>query len=117
MNTREYYDSLTDEDICDCIYCRNYIKRIRSSYPLLSSYLDSLCIDIEKPYETVPLEPYEGHIVYAGVMYMVMGDPKEFEKTTVEGVDIHITDSYPYTDMKEKHYVIELDEIKLAWDE
>ena len=48
---------------------------------------------------------------------MVMGDPKEFEKTTVEGVDIHITDSYPYTDMKEKHYVIELDEIKLAWDE
>ena len=116
MNTREYYDSLREEDICDCIYCRNYIRKIRSSYPLLSSYLDSLDIDIEKPYETVPLEPYEGKIVYAGVMYMVMGDPKEFRKVSIEGVNIDITDSYPYTDMKEEHYVIELDEISLDWD-
>lgn len=55
--TKQYYDSLTAVDLCNCAYCRNYIREIRNAYPKVAEYLLALGVDIEKPFETIPLEP------------------------------------------------------------
>lgn len=55
--TKQYYDSLTAEDLCNCAYCRNYIREIRNAYPKVAEYLLALGVDIEKPFETILLEP------------------------------------------------------------
>lgn len=37
MNVKKpkaYYTALKPEDICGCDYCRNYIKKVKDSYPL-----------------------------------------------------------------------------------
>lgn len=54
--TKEYYHSLTEALMCDCDYCRNYRLKVKSAFPKVAMYLDSLGIDIEKPFETSPLE-------------------------------------------------------------
>ena len=71
--TRRYYVRLTDADVCDCAYCRNYVKEIRAAYPELDAYADQLGIDLEKPLETIPVEPAEGRILYSGAQYVVLG--------------------------------------------
>lgn len=57
--TKQYYKQLSSHDLCDCAYCQNYIGEIKSTYPKVAEYLFSLGIDIEKPFETMPLEPDE----------------------------------------------------------
>ena len=57
--TRDYYRNLGPENICDCAYCRNYCARVKAAYPEVAWYLDSLGVDIEKTFETSPLEPDE----------------------------------------------------------
>ncbi len=34
--TKKYYDDLTDADICDCEYCRNYVREVKAAYPELT---------------------------------------------------------------------------------
>ena len=61
--TKHYYDVSAGDQVCTCDYCRNYVKEIRHAYPELSEYLETMGIDIEKPFETMPIEPDEsGHI-------------------------------------------------------
>ena len=54
--TKEYYAYIDDSLLCDCSYCQCYREQIRSVYPKVAEYLDSLGVDIEKPFETSPLE-------------------------------------------------------------
>ena len=54
---RAYYRNLGPESICNCDYCRNYCARVKMAYPEVARYLDSLRVDIDKPFETSPLEP------------------------------------------------------------
>ena len=42
--TRWYYNQLTEADICDCLYCRNYVREIRAAYPALAAYLECILI-------------------------------------------------------------------------
>ena len=65
--TENYYKTLREDDLCDCDYCKNYYKEIKASYPLLAEYLEGIGVDIEKPFEAMPLEPYEGYIEYMAV--------------------------------------------------
>lgn len=55
--TRQYYRKLTGADVCQCASCRHYVKTVRSSCPDLAAYLDALGIDIEKPFEAIPIGP------------------------------------------------------------
>ena len=71
--TRQYYARLTDADICSCAYCRNYIKEIKAAYPDLAVFLDQYGIDIEKPFEAMPIEPVNGMVLYSGVQYVALG--------------------------------------------
>ena len=113
--TKEYYETLDEEELCSCAYCRNYYQEIRNSYPVLENYLKGIGIAIEKPFETMPLEPYNGMIEYIAVQYIVMGDSSDFKENDIAGVHISIAQSHPMTDIKEKHFVIELSEIRLKW--
>ena len=113
--TENYYKTLSEDDLCDCDYCKNYYKEIKAAYPLLAEYLEGIGVDIEKPFEAMPLEPYEGYIEYMAVQYVVMGDPSDFAETEVAGVHIGIAESHPMTDLSEPHFVIELYPVTLKW--
>ena len=114
--TRQYYDQLTEKDICDCAYCRNYVKEIRSAYTDLADYLDELGVDVEKPFETIPIWPENGIMFYSGVQYVVMGSADDFRETSIGDVRVFIADSHPMTDIKEDHFVIEISPIYLKWN-
>ena len=57
--TKSYYEQISNRYLCDCAYCQNYVREIKVTYPKVAEYLCSLGIDIEKPFETMPLEPDE----------------------------------------------------------
>jgi len=115
IKTENYYRTLDNDSLCCCDYCRNYYKEVKGTYPGLSNYLAGMGVDIEKPFETMPLEPYGGVIEYIGVQYIVMGNADDFQSEDVYGVHIDIADSHPMTDIDEEHYVIEISPIKLKW--
>ena len=114
--TKAYYDSLSSGDLCTCDYCRNYYKEIKSAYPTLAEYLRKMGVDIEKPLETMPLEPEaDGTILYTAVQYVVMGRPLRFHRSAVSGVRIGIAKSHPMTNVSDEHFVMELWPIRLRW--
>jgi hypothetical protein len=115
IKTENYYRALNNENLCFCDYCRNYYKEVKETYPELSDYLARMGIDIEKPLETMPLEPFEGSIEYIAVQYIAMGNATIFKNENIEGVHICIADSHPTTDIDEEHYVIEIYPIRLKW--
>ena len=113
--TRAFYAGLGQEDICQCAYCRNYVNLIRVSYPGIAAYLQTLGIDSEKPFETIPLEPENGYIDYVGGQYIVFGRSDAFSGTTIDGVNITVTTHHPHTAISEAHFVIELYPVRLRW--
>ncbi|MBQ5443719.1 MAG: hypothetical protein IIU29_00915 [Erysipelotrichaceae bacterium] len=115
--TKRYYDRLSDEDICDCVYCRNYVKEIRSTYQKLAAVLDDWGVDIQKPFETIPIGPAEEIMYYAGAQYVIMGPSDDFKDTLIDDVRISVTDSHPMTEIDEDHFVIEISSICLKWNE
>ncbi|MDD7464046.1 MAG: hypothetical protein SOW41_00110 [Anaerococcus sp.] len=115
--TRKYYENLKMDDLCDCAYCQNYRSKIKESYPILSAYLFDLGIDIEKPFETNPWEVEEGKLTYDPVLYLLMGNKKDFQKRKIGNVEIDISDSYPDTGQTEEHFVIGLGPIILPCEE
>lgn len=111
--TRDFYKNY--DDLCDCAYCRNYIREIKKSYPDLVAFLDKIGVDVEKPFETMPGEPESGFIDYFGVQYIVIGDKKDFSKIKLGRMAIDLAKSFPDFDIDCKYYVIEVGPIKLKW--
>ena len=73
-------------------------------------------MDIEKPLETLPLEPDgSGSLEYAGAQYIVLGSPDNFTKTAVAPVLVDLAGAHPSTAVEEAHFVIELSPIRLKW--
>lgn len=114
--TREFYKNLKEEDLCNCAFCKNYIGQIKENYPQVSDYLDNLGVDIEKPFDTSPAEPEDEQIEYYMVQYIVMGDKEKFQKKEWGKVSIHIAEEGPSTGCKDQHFVIELTNIQLPWN-
>ena len=114
--TRDHYERLPPDELCPCEYCRNYIRHIRGTFPLVAEYLDSLGVDIEKPFEAIPLEPDDdGMIQYIGEQYIVLGSRDGFEPTEISGISIDIAESHPATQLSCEHFVIELSPLRLRW--
>lgn len=115
--TEDFYKTMdTDHYICKCDHCQNYIKEIKRSYPLLADHLQSMGVDIENPFETIPMEPdEEGYIEYIGVQYIVLGSKDAFAPTRVSDVEIGIAEFHPATNVEGEHFVIELRPIRLKW--
>ncbi len=103
--TQDYYEQLSYDDSCSCAYCQNYIRQIKCEYPVIAEYLQELGIDIEKPFETMPLEPdSDGYIEYITAQYIVCGEQTGFETITIDSVSI-----------EEPHFIIEIYPIRLKW--
>ena len=114
--TRAFYSQLSGKDICGCAYCQNDVRQIRAAYPQLGDYLSRLGVDMEKPLETMPLEPDEtGQLEYAGPQYIVCGTPDGFAEPQIGSVRIEIAASHPATGVEEPNFVIELYPIRLKW--
>ena len=114
--THAYYQNQADEGICNCAYCRNYVQEIKTTHPELTDYLQTIGVDIEKPFELMPLEAdEEGYIDYIGEQYVVMGSKEEFQTANIGGLSIRIAESHPDTNIEEEHYVIEVSPVRLKW--
>ena len=116
FKTREFYNSLEFSALCNCDYCCNYRAQVKSSYPKVAAYLDSLGIDIEKPYETSAMEPDENGILeYGCCQYIVFGtcDLEYYHK--IDDVEFRIATSYPSTKIEEENFVIEFFPVKLKY--
>lgn len=114
--TKLFYDRMDASEVCQCSYCQNYVKEIRKAYPEVATYLADLGIDVDKPFETMPLEPDgNGNIEYIGVQYICMGNKEGFIKALVSGIQLDIATSHPKTDIDQKHFVIEIYPIVLKW--
>ena len=114
--TREYYSHLTNDDLCQCDYCKNYIKEVKAAYPEAARYLDSIGIDIEKPFETMPSDPDDkGMIEYFAVQYIIIGSSEGFQPQLVGGIEIEIAIHHPSSNISDEHFVIEIYNILLKW--
>ena len=116
--TIEYYHSITEASMCDCNYCRSYRWQVKSAYPQVTEYLTALGIDIEKPFETSPLDPDEnGMLEYCCCQYIAFGKCKPEYYHKVGDVEFRIATSYPSIGIEQEHFVIELFPIKLKYIE
>ena len=114
--TKSYYEQISNRDLCDCAYCQNYVREIKATYPEIAEYLFSLGIDIEKPFETMPLDPDEtGYIEYISAQYIVCGEPDDFVKTVIGSVNVDVAGTHPSTQINEAHFVIEIYPVRLKW--
>ncbi len=113
--TKNYYNNtISESDLCDCSYCRCYRLQIKSAYPKVATYLDSLGIDIEKPFETSPLEPDKnGKILYCACQYIVFGTCALEYSHKIDDVTFRVATSHPDTGIKEEHFVIEFFPVEL----
>jgi len=114
--TQEYYRSLDIHSLCDCNYCKNYRLQIKNAYPEVSAYLNKLGVDIEKPYETSPLEPDENGILeYCCCQYIVFGSCPSNYHHQINDVEFRLAAAYPKTRIEQEHFVLEFYPIHLNW--
>lgn len=96
VKTTHYYEELSIDSLCDCDYCRLYYSKSKAVYPELTDWLMQYGIDIEKPYETMWLDPDEKGIVnYLGVQYIVFGTCEEQFECVVGDIIIRRVHSFP----------------------
>ena len=115
--TKEYYAAIADSELCDCSYCRNYRLQIKSAYREVAEYLTTLGIDIEKPFETSPLEPDEnGMLEYCGCQYISFGNCDSDYHHRIGDVEFRVATSYPSTGIEQEHFVIELYPVQLEFN-
>ena len=89
--TKRFYRDLKRSNLCDCAYCRNYVNEAAKAYPAVTAYLQTLGVDIAKPFETMPLELDEdGRMPYIGPQYLVFGEEEGFAAATVTPAYNHI---------------------------
>lgn len=116
--TKEYYHCLTEASLCDCAYCHSYRLQAKAAFPKASEYLASLGVDIEKPFETLPLEPNEdGMLEYCGCQYVVFGSCKPDYHHKIDNLEFSITTTHPSTGIEDEHFVLEMFPIELKFIE
>ncbi len=115
--TKAFYRQITNRDLCSCAYCQTYRREIKAAYPNVAAYLSRLGVDIEKPFETMFLDPDEsGMLEYLCAQYIVYGTSEDFLETSVDSVHIGMAGPHPSTGIADEHFVIELSPIYLKWE-
>lgn len=116
LESKEYYHSISEAMLCDCSYCRSYRLQIKSAYPLVAEYLNTLGVDIEKPFETSPLEPDEnGMLEYCCCQYIVFGNCETDYHYKIGNVEFRVATSYPSTGVEQEHFVLEIFPVQLKY--
>ena len=110
----EYYKSKQSTP-CDCEVCQIYYKNIKSKYPEIVNYLESIKVDILRPFELIWLENEEKkQIEFYGCQYIVFGECEDDFKLQIGNITLEKTYIHPSTDnIKGKHFVLEFGTIIL----
>lgn len=109
--TRSYYKN-QNFDICDCIYCKFFIKNFKNQYNTISHILSMTGIDVSKPFEVnLPFLNKRGDLEYGSIQYIVYGDCEEDFIIIIDSIKISKAKFYPSTNIREKHFVIEISPI------
>lgn len=91
---KEYY---LNNQLCDCLACKNYYAVISRSYPKLASFLREFGVDATRPDELSWVgESFSQHTVFYEAMYTVKGYPLKGdisqlgrEKINIDNADIY----------------------------
>ena len=87
------------------------------SYPEVARYLDSLGVDIEKPFETSRVEPDEdGYLEYCACQYVVFGTCSPDYAHQTGDVKFGISNCHPDTKLEKEHLVLDLYPIRLKFE-
>ena len=105
---RAYYARLDQDTLCDCVYCQNYRKQVKAAYPEVAEYLLHIGIDIEKPFETSPLEPENGYLTYCACQYIAFGACEDDYDHKIGDVVVRKAVSHPSTGMTDQHFVLDV---------
>ncbi|SFE54770.1 hypothetical protein [Peptostreptococcus sp. D1] len=109
VKTREYYNLLCSDRLCDCDYCKLYYLKARKEFPELAAWLEKYGVDIEKPFEVMSIDPAENGIIeYIGMQYIVYGTCSKDISFKAGNFDIRAAHSHPSTGISEEHFVIEV---------
>lgn len=116
LRTKEFYRSISESSLCECAYCRSYRMQIKAVFPEIAEYLDTFGIDIEKPYETSPLEPDEnGMLEYCCCQYIAIGNCKPHYCHRIGNIEFRKATSYPGAGIEQEHFVLEFYPIELKF--
>lgn len=114
QNNIDYYKS-EESNPCDCGICKIYYKKIKEKYPKIAEYLESLSVDVLKPFELSWVDLENGEIEYILCQYIVFGRCEEDFIKKIDGVKFNLAiDNYPNTNLEKDHFVLEFGPIFLT---
>ncbi len=111
--TRLFYQDEKEDDLCDCDGCKNYRARVRDAYPDAAAYLDTLGVDIAKPFHVSYVDLNDGFTLYLDACYILFGDADYSFHHAMGGVEIIPALMYPDPGVTEPHLVLEIASLKL----
>ena len=116
--TKAYYSALREEDLCDCEGCRYYRANVRQAFPKIADYLDSLGMDIAKPFHVsyVELEK-ENKMLYNACCYVAFGECGLDFSQTVDGAVLTRAGACPDSGVEEPHIELEIIELEMPMKE
>lgn len=99
--------------VCDCLYCRNYLKAI-VNYKDLELFFNNYGIDINKPVEIIDYSWYDNKR-FVEAYYPVIGK-YHGENININGYSINICnkDDLFEVDIKDDYFLLKLS-IKIDW--
>lgn len=111
-NNKEYYNDYVP---CACELCEHYYRHIKNCYPKIDAYLQSMGVDILKPFELTPYELGELHEIYYQCQYIIFGECEDEFEAEIDGIkffkniDSHPSDNH----ITKEHFVLEFGMITL----
>ena len=115
--TRRFYQEEKEEELCDCDGCKNYRARVKRAYPEAAAYLDSLGVDIAKPFHVSYVDLGDGRMLYIDACYILFGEADYAFHHAVGGVEVIPALAYPDPGVEEPHLVLEIAQLKLPCPE
>lgn len=95
--TKEYYDSITVEEGCDCDYCKNYIKNCKTFSQEVLDFYTMLGIDPQKEGEFMEFETDTDEHLYMGFYHLVGEIIKKPSKKKWDDLNIIRVDNMKFT--------------------
>lgn len=116
--TKAYYACVRQEDLCDCPGCWNYRQRVKGAYPQMARYLETLGIDIEKPFHVSYVESREPHqMLYLSCCYVAFGESGFGFSRQVDGLEFTRAGACPDSGVEEPHLELQIPELTLPFQE
>ncbi len=113
----KYYKS--DEFLpCDCEICKLYYQKVKTNYPEITRYLESINVDILRPFELLWVENEQNdQIKFSNCQYIVFGDCEDDFKEHIGNITLEKSFLHPSTsNIQGEHFVLEFGDIILSTD-